>query len=464
MKFVRFLAGLCAAIIFSSCTQPGKVATETEEPLPVAEILKAGVVPGAALARIAGGQVTGVEVYGVANAKTGAPVTPDTIFEAASLSKPVFTYAVMKMVERGELDLDQPISKYYTYPDIQDDPRLDKITARLVLSHTCGLPNWRPGHWSDNPGELTIQFEPGAKFSYSGEGYVYLQRAVAELTGMNTQEFIIREVFEPLAMTSSSYVWRDDYDTISASPHDFLGEPGEKQKPTRANAAASLHTTARDFALFVAEILNPQHANPETIDTMLTPQVEVEGGVRWALGWGVEPTADPPTFFHWGDNGDFRCFVMASLETAEGMVLFSNSHNGLAVSPAIFNFMFLGDRPSFLWLDYARYDSPGFRLRQRIAREGVAALLEESDSGEIEERIVNEAGYDLIGRQRLDDAIAVLQWNVEHFPESWNAYDSLGEAHAKKGNKKKALALYQKSLELNPDNKGAKSAILQLGE
>ena len=155
--------------------------------------------------------------------KTAGPVTNRTIFEAASLSKVVFAYAVLKLVDRGVMDLDQPLVRYITLPEIKDkfsadvveDPRLKKITARMVLSHSCGFPNWRQG-------ELKILFEPGEKFSYSGEGFVFLQRVVEKLTGETLQDFMKREVFAPLGMNDSSYVWLESFEQQAASPHKFL--------------------------------------------------------------------------------------------------------------------------------------------------------------------------------------------------------------------------------------------------
>src|SRR5215467_468183 len=138
---------------------------ETEVP----RLMREADIPGMSITLIRGGKIAWHGNFGVKNAKSAQPIDDDTVFEAASLSKPVFAYAVLKLVEQGKLGLDVPLTSYLPKPYIADD-RLKEITARFVLSHRTGFPNWRG---EGNP--LTIHFTPGERFSYSGEGFVYLQ-------------------------------------------------------------------------------------------------------------------------------------------------------------------------------------------------------------------------------------------------------------------------------------------------
>src|SRR5580658_1850337 len=159
-----------------------EIAAHTEAIIPqlerdVPELMKKDGVPGLAMAVIRGGKTTWVHGFGTKEATTGQPVTIETVFEAASLSKPVFAYGVLKLVEQGKLGLDVPLTTYLPKPYIPGDERLVKITARVVLSHRTGFPNWR-----GDDGLLPIYFTPGERFSYSGEGYVYLQRVVEQIT------------------------------------------------------------------------------------------------------------------------------------------------------------------------------------------------------------------------------------------------------------------------------------------
>lgn len=171
------------------------------------------------------------------------------------MSKPVFAYAVLKLVDQGKLGLDVPLTKYLPRRYLEGDARLDAITARIVLSHRTGFPNWR-----GDGNALKILFPPGERFSYSGEGIVYLQRVVEQIAGKPLDDVMREQVFAPLGMTSSSHVWRADYDARAATGHDADGQPRPLWKPREAVAAASLNTTAKDYARFVAAILGDHPA------------------------------------------------------------------------------------------------------------------------------------------------------------------------------------------------------------
>jgi len=130
----------------------------------------------------------------------------------------VASYSVLRLVDEGKFDLDVPFNKYLgTRYDVGDDPRLDKITARRVLTHSSGFPNWRNGT------VLPINFEPGEKFSYSGEGFVYLSKVIEKITGLRFEDFVQQQTLGPLGMSSSSFVWRDDFNTLAVHRHDLLG-------------------------------------------------------------------------------------------------------------------------------------------------------------------------------------------------------------------------------------------------
>src|SRR5579862_9229165 len=295
-------------------------------------------VPGMAVVVLRDGKVRWAENFGVKNVKSGMAVDDRTVFEAASLSKPVFAYAVLKLVDQGKLGLDVPLTKYLPKPYIEGDDRLAKITARLILSHRSGLPNW--------PGDdgLHIYFTPGERFSYSGEGYIYLQRVVEQITGKPLNEYMTEAVFTPLGMTSSSYVWRPEFDALTAHGHDENEAPEKKWKPDEAGAASTLNTTAKDYALFVEAILNGKGLKPATLREMETPQIALDPACRicikqepknlsttlfWGLGWGIQRKGGREELWHWGDNGNFKAFVMAEPKSKSAVVIFTNSANGI---------------------------------------------------------------------------------------------------------------------------------------
>ena len=229
----------------------------------VPQWMKEADVPGLSIALVRDGRLVWHHGFGVKDSKTKEPVTDDTVFEAASLSKPGFAYAVMKLVDAGKFDLDKPLNQYLPGDyDVGPDPRLAQITARRVLSHTTGFPNWRP-----RGAALKIYFTPGEKFSYSGEGFVYLSKVIEHVTGEKFNDFMRRTAFEPLEMTGSSYVWQSSYDTLKSSRHNSVGRPTEQNRPAEANAAASLQTTARDYGRSRQAALVPECEAPRTRPT-----------------------------------------------------------------------------------------------------------------------------------------------------------------------------------------------------
>jgi CubicO group peptidase (beta-lactamase class C family) len=202
-------------------------------------------VPGLALAVVGNGAPVEVATAGVRNAVIGTPVDADTVFEAASLSKPVFAYAVLQLIDSGVLSLDTRLSA--------------AITVRHVLTHTSGLPNWRA---KTTP--LKTYFAPGERFSYSGEGFVWLQQVVETITGEPTDRLTERLVFEPLEMRRSSYIWQPAFDGAHADPHNAGSSPQSKKKPTEANVAYSFQTTAPDYARFLGAVLSGARLKRET--------------------------------------------------------------------------------------------------------------------------------------------------------------------------------------------------------
>lgn len=193
-----------------------ELASRLEKLIP--QLMKEGDVPGLSVLVIRDRRVFWQGEFGVANADTKQPVTNNTIFEAASLSKPVFAYAILKLVDSGKLDLDTPLVKYLPGAYVEADERLNQITARHVLTHRTGFPNWRP-----RGGALKIHFAPGEKFSYSGEGFVYLQKVVEHLTGLPVDTFMKKVVFDPLGMANSSYIWQERYAPLKAFGHNQAG-------------------------------------------------------------------------------------------------------------------------------------------------------------------------------------------------------------------------------------------------
>ena len=332
----------------------------------VTQLMDSAHVPGLSIAIIRNNKLQYSQGYGLTKSDSTQRVTVETVFDAASLSKPVFAYAVLQMADEGMMDLDKPLHEYLPYPDIASDERYKKITARLVLSHRTGFPNWRKNRQSK---QLSMLFTPGERFSYSGEGFVYLQKVVEKITGKPLNSFMIERVFKPLQMTRSSFVWNPAFDANFALPHDKSGQPEAKGKPDFPNVAYSLQTTADDYARFILAILTANSLKAATADQMLSGQARLpkklfgedtlSPNLRWGLGFGLENTPTGDYFWHWGDNGSYKCYVTADRKRGNAVVYFTNSANGLSFNEELTRRFVGGEHPAPAFLGYASYKKDG---------------------------------------------------------------------------------------------------------
>lgn len=440
----------------------------------IPSLMQQADIPGLSVALIDKGRTTWVHSFGKVDLKTEQPVTDYTRFSAASLSKTVFAYAVLQLVDQGKLDLDTPLIHYWPEKVVADDPRLEKITARLVLSHRTGFPNWRP-----DGGQLKILFNPGDRFSYSGEGFVYLQHTVEHIEGKPLNQIMQQLVFTPLGMNDSTYISEPG---PNVSPgHSPGGQPRDPISSKDGNAAASLLTTAHDYALFIEAVLNGRRLRSTTLRQMETPQVAVDPtctnctdhapvklspDLFWGLGWGIEQTSTGKYLWHWGDNPGYKDFVAVDLNHRRALVLFTNGQNGLSIAPAIIHDAIGGDHPAFRWFHYDTYDSPSIQFTHDIVHTGAQALTTHSAqllNHELSEGTLESAGYILLFEQKKTaDAIAVFRHNVELYPDSADAQASLADAYMEAGKKDLAIQGYEKTLELMPTSTKARSRLAQL--
>jgi CubicO group peptidase (beta-lactamase class C family) len=318
--------------------------------------MRARQVPGVSIAVIRDARIAWTGHLGVRDRTTGVPVDEATVFSAQSMSKPVFAYRVMKLCEQGVLDLDAPLTRYTPDVFVKEDPRLHDITVRRVLSHTTGLPNWRR---PDDP--LRINFNPGSKWSYSGEAYYYLQTVVSRLTGRidETQcgsfemgyracasdfgEYMEANLLRPFGMSSSGYAWTPAMQRVLATPHDAAGRPLPKTPPpapaiARYGSAGALMTTATDYARFLIEVMQPKptddyRLNEASRNEMLKPQVDAGGSPKtsWALGWQIWHANQGNLVAHGGDFDGWYSQSVFSPERKTAFVILTNGEGGTAL-------------------------------------------------------------------------------------------------------------------------------------
>ncbi|MGE5091606.1 MAG: serine hydrolase domain-containing protein [Bacillota bacterium] len=349
--------------------------------------MELATVPGLAFAVVNGDRVS-TYAFGMARRELLQAVTDSTEFEAASLGKPVFAAAVLRLVDAGVLQLDRPLSSYAALPDATD-PGARAITTRHVLSHTTGLPNWRAA-----PGPLVPASAPGSRFSYSGEGLFYLQRIIERVLGRPIEHVMREQVLDPLGMASSSYVWRPAFASTMATGYDDRGvaldvyaDIGRKLQPladqwhkpmsdwlyadeeraTRTafptlpplaqfmmpNVAGSLLTTIADYGRFLTAILSdnggPLAFSESTHRAMVTRQVELNSRLSWGLGWGLEHDGEDELLWQWGADGTFRNFVLVDPRRRRAVVVLTNSANGPKLYQRIITSITGSDHPAFLW-------------------------------------------------------------------------------------------------------------------
>jgi CubicO group peptidase (beta-lactamase class C family) len=313
-------------------------------------------VPGASVAVIKNGAIVWNQAFGVRNSGTNEPVDENTLFEAASVSKTVFAYAAMKLVETGVISLDTPLAGYYPELFAEGDPRMKRITARHVLSHQTGLPDFR----STTP--VQFVFDPGKDFGYSGEGFYFLQAVISHLRGKEFSEpcgiyeadtefcatdiadYMKANVLTPNGMNESTYLI--DYSRLknAAIPHDGENKPYQRG-PSNAAAyaryasAGGLMTNAKEYSNFLIGLFegkenDPYRLNSNTLDEMFRPQSqlpkgqEIDGCQQWGLGWGLKDLPSGRLIVHSGGQQGIRSLTSASVEKKDGFVALTNGDNG----------------------------------------------------------------------------------------------------------------------------------------
>ena len=309
-------------------------------------------VPGMSLALVREGRTVWHRNFGVQNKQTKQPVNDATVFEAASLTKPVVAYAALALVEQGKLDLDAPLATLLDEPYAEDTTGfLAQLTARHVLTHTTGLPNWL-----GSGKRARFLFRPGHRFSYSGEGFVYLQRVLDRITGAPLDAYLQRQLFEPLGMTSASLVWRDDYADRLAAGYGWPAEDrGIVMKQSEANAASSLVCTAVDYAKFVSHLFGAPVADGSAITlrdatTMWKPHIEAGPGVPWGTGIGVAHPHAGDACWPCGNNAArYNCFAVGFPGHRLGVVVMTNSGRGLKACARIVPAAVGTEHPALRW-------------------------------------------------------------------------------------------------------------------
>jgi len=358
----------------------------------VTRLMKAAEVPGTAIAIFNNGKIAYLKTYGMRDTEKNLPLTVNTVMTAASLTKSTFAYMVMQLVQEGMLDLDKPVYQYLPkplpeyagYKDLADDPRYKKITARMLLSHTSGFPNFR---WLNDDKKLNINFEPGTRYAYSGEGIELLQFVVETITHQSLDHLMQARVFEPLGMIRTSMVWQRRFDSDFANGYDEYGRSRGPERRTKADAAGSMQTTPGDFARFMVAVMSGEGLKPATRALMLRPQIHILDKhqfptmenlptdeneyirLSYGLGWGIYWTPYGKAFFKEGHDEGWRNYTVCFDQMKAGLLIMTNSSNGEGMFKELIETLIKNPYTPIEWEGYTPYDKSAPRPPLKVHKE-----------------------------------------------------------------------------------------------
>jgi len=353
----------------------------------VTRLMRAAEVTGVGIAILNDGKIVYLKSFGVRDKEKGLPLTEDSVMTAASFTKVAFAYLVMRLVDEKILDLDQPVYQYLSkplpeypeYKDLAKDPRAKRITARMLLSHTSGFPNWRA---FEDDRKLKIHFEPGSRYAYSGEGIVLLQLVVETITKRRLAELMQQHVFQPFGMTRTSMVWEDRFDIDYANGYDEYGRSLGPQRRKNADAAGSMQTTPRDFARFMLAVMQGEGLRSKTRELMLSPQIQIRSKrqfptlatdttdankairLSYGLGWGLYWTPYGKAFFKEGHDEGWRNYAVCLDKSKIGIMIMTNSSNGEGIFKELLETLIRNTFTPIEWEGYTPYSQ--LPLRQPL--------------------------------------------------------------------------------------------------
>jgi serine-type D-Ala-D-Ala carboxypeptidase/endopeptidase len=351
----------------------------------IEELTRAANVQGLTVTVFSEARTVYSRAFGFGNLPDRRPLRLDTEFYGASLSKAVFAVLVMKLVEQGVVDLDTPLQTYVKEPlwknqgkawhedlsELREDPRHQRITARMSLSHTTGFPNWR---WFEPDRKLRIKFEPGTRYGYSGEGMTFLQIVLEKITGKPLETLMRDHIFGPYGMKTSSYTWQTHFEKDYAVGHRADGTTYPKDKDNPARAPSTLETTTGDYARFMEAVLRRDGLSERSWNEILRPQVRIRFRTQfgpgatdetdanddielsYGLGWGLLRTPHGWGAFKEGHGDGFQHYAIVFPEKKCGVLLMSNSDNAESIFDHLLAATMADTYTPLEWEGYVPYD------------------------------------------------------------------------------------------------------------
>ncbi len=450
--------------------------------------------PGLSVAVIEHGQLAWASGFGVTQAGGHIPVTPRTLFQAASISKPVTAAGALWLVQQGKLALDTDVNRELTSWRVPDNVLTSnqKVTLRRLLSHNAGInvPGF-DGYTHRQPLPTTeetldglppannppvrVTTQPGTACIYSGGGFTIIGLMIKDVSGQSFEDFMRERVLLPAGMAESTF--QQDLPPALAA-RAATGTDGDgKSLPGNWRlfpelAPDGLWTTPSDLARFALEIARSARDSANhilsraTVREMLTVQCRDDPSGGTGFGFALGYQNHPHIFFHNGSNAGFQAVLMMNPDAGWGYVAMGNSDHFEAVDRAVLQTLSI--RNGWGVESHSRDLGENLAIVRalRNTRAAMAYYRWAQSTGFVGLRhdvnTLNDFGYSLLASKQLADAIRVLQWNAAAYPQDANTYDSLGEAYMDAGERALAIRNYEKSLELNPKNDNAVSRLQQL--
>jgi CubicO group peptidase (beta-lactamase class C family) len=357
----------------------GSTISTTEIERTVTRLMSAARVTGLSLAILNDAKIVYVKSFGFRNKEEAKPLTEETVMYGASFTKAVFAYFVMQLVAEGRLNLDKPVYQYLEkplpqyekYKDLAGDEGYKLITARMLLSHTCGFPNWR---WLNADEKLDIKFTPGSKYSYSGEGINLLQFVIEAISEKSLGEQIQERIFKPFGMRRTNMIWEARFAENFAIGYDEKEQPlGHKQR-TGVRAAGSMDTTISDYARFIEAVMNGKGLSAKAKREMLTPQIQIFSKqqfptpssettdenraiqLSYGLGWGLFRTPFGKAYFKEGHDDGWENHAVCFADKQTAIIFMANSSNADSIYKELLEVLLQDKHTPWKWEGYTPYN------------------------------------------------------------------------------------------------------------
>lgn len=420
--------------------------------------------------------------YGFANMEFDIPNKPNTVHRIGSITKQFVSTMIMQLVEEGKLSVDEKMTSYLK--DYRKDTG-DKVTIFHLLTHTSGIPSYTgyPGFWSDssrNPYETEelidkfcmgdLEFEPGTQFSYNNSGYVLLAKIIEEVTGKSYEENIQERIFDKVGMKNTYLERPGDIIKNRSAGYDKRGADYTNTRymnVDNAFGAGDIISTVEDLYLWDRALYTENLISEESKNKIFTPFLS-----NYGFGWGITKIEHPAgkdsltIIAHTGGINGFNALISRLVDDKHLIVVLNNTGGAplRELRSSIINILYGQD-----------YDYPkkpiSSHLHAVIMEDGIDKAVavykeiseKERETFDLSEGELNNLGYMFFNDGKIDEAIAVFQLNIDAFPDSWNVYDSMGEALMEKGEKEKSIELYKKSIEMNAQNNNGYEMLKKLG-